>query len=108
MLYVPLFKHFSSINKGIIFSWCESKVLSYSNSQMVPGVWNNTTQKLFADGIGREHGIEITIMESSGPQLIEYVEHSMGDLQKLSTMTNNYSRGGILKYQDALFNTAKG
>lgn len=75
---------------------------------MVPGVWNNTTEKLFADGIGRENGFEVIIMESSGPHSTEYIDHSMGDTQKLITMTNNSLRDEILKYQDASFDTAKG
>lgn len=105
---VPIFKHFSIINKETVFSWCESKILSHSSSQMVPGVWNNTTEKLFADGIGRENGFEVIIMESSGPHSTEYIDHSMGDTQKLIAMTNNSLRDEILKYQDASFDTAKG
>ncbi|KAG2210573.1 hypothetical protein INT47_002515 [Mucor saturninus] len=104
---VPIFKHFTIINKEIVFSWCESKVLSHSNSQMVPGVWNNTTEKLFADGIGRENGFEVIIMESSGPHSTEHIDHSMGDTQKLITMASNSLRDEILKYQDASFDTAK-
>jgi hypothetical protein len=75
---------------------------------MVPEVWNNTAEKLFADGIGRENGFEVIIMESSGPYSIEYIDHSMEDTQKLITMTNNSLRDEILKYQDASFDTAKG
>ncbi|KAG0779055.1 hypothetical protein G6F22_010859 [Rhizopus arrhizus] len=86
---------------------CESKVLSHSSSQMVPGVWNNTAEKLFADGIGRENGFEVIIVESSGPYSIEYIDYSMEDTQKLITKTNNSLRDEILKYQDASFNSAK-
>ncbi|KAI8063989.1 hypothetical protein BDF21DRAFT_446209 [Thamnidium elegans] len=94
---VPIFNHFSIINKEIVFS-----------CQMVPGVWNNTTEKLFADGIGRENGFEIIIMELSGPHSTEYIDRSMRDTQKLITMTSNSLRDEILKYQDASFDTAKG
>lgn len=75
---------------------------------MVPGVWNNTAEKLFADGIGRENGFEVIIVESSGPYSIEYIDYSMEDTQKLITKTNNSLRDEILKYQDASFNSAKG
>ncbi|EIE82629.1 hypothetical protein G6F55_000995 [Rhizopus delemar] len=105
---VPLFKHFSTMNKGVIFSWCESLVLSHGKSQIIPGVWNNTTEKLFADGVGRQDGFEIVIMESSGPFLTENIEHSVDDTWKLITMTTNSLRNEILKYQDASIETAKG
>lgn len=74
----------------------------------LPGVWNNTTEKLFADGIGCENGFEVTIIESSGPYSVEYIDHSMGDTQKLITMPTNSLRDEILKYQDASFDTAEG
>ncbi|KAI9005467.1 hypothetical protein CLU79DRAFT_806723 [Phycomyces nitens] len=105
---VPIFKHFSIMNNEVIFSWCESMVLSHSNSQMVPGVWNNTPEKLFADGLGRKDGFEIIIMESSRPYSVENIDHSMGDTWKLITMTTNSLRTEILKYQDASIETVKG
>ncbi|KAI9265471.1 hypothetical protein EDC94DRAFT_693140 [Helicostylum pulchrum] len=73
---VPVFKHFFSINKGVIFSWCESMVLSHSKSQTVFGVRNNPTEKRFADGIARNGESEVIIMESSGPFSEEYTDHS--------------------------------
>jgi hypothetical protein len=60
-------------------------VLANHQSQVIPGIWNNTTEKLYADGIARKNGFEIIIMESSGPFAVEYVEHSMGDTWKLSS-----------------------
>lgn len=87
---------------------CESLVLSHGKSQIIPGVWNNTTEKLFADGVGRQDGFEIVIMESSGPFLTENIEHSVDDTWKLITMTTNSLRNKILKYQDASIETAKG
>ena len=40
-------------------------MLSNANSQIIPGVWNNTTERLFADGVGHKDGFEVIIMESS-------------------------------------------
>lgn len=74
---------------------------------MVSGVWNNTTEKLFADGIARSNSFEVVIMESSGSYATEYIEHSMEDTQKSITMSVNSLRNEILKFQDASFNTAK-
>ncbi|KAI9032749.1 hypothetical protein CLU79DRAFT_802028 [Phycomyces nitens] len=75
---VPIFKHFCIMNKGFIFS-----------CQIIPGVWNSTTERLFVDGVGRKDGFEVLIMESSGPFSTEYSDHSLEDTWKLMTMTTN-------------------
>lgn len=82
-------------------------MLSHANSQVIPGVWNNSTEKLFEDGVGRKDGFEVVIMESSGPFPTEYIDHSLEDTWKLITMTNNSLHNEILKYQNASFETAK-
>ncbi|RCH91250.1 hypothetical protein CU097_008155 [Rhizopus azygosporus] len=56
-------------------------MLSHIKSHMIPGVWNNPTERLFADGIG-----------------CEYVNNH----------DNQFYRNEILKYQDASIETAKG
>ncbi|KAG1173614.1 hypothetical protein G6F46_004492 [Rhizopus delemar] len=89
---IPIFKHFCIMNKGFIFSWCESKMLSHANSQVIPRVWNNSTEMLFADGVGRKDAFEVVIMESSGPFSTEYIDHSLEDTWKLITMTSNSLR----------------
>lgn len=83
-------------------------MLSHNKSQVIPGVWNNTTGKLFSDGVGRKDGFEVIIMESSGPYSTEYIDHSVEDTWKLIIMTTNALRNEILKYQDASIETAKG
>ncbi|CAO3700431.1 unnamed protein product [Rhizopus stolonifer] len=105
---IPLFKHFCIMNEGFIFSWCESMMLSHNKSQVIPGVWNNTAEKLFSDGVGRKDGFEVIIMESSGPYSIEHIDHSVEDTWKLIILTTNSLRNEILKYQDASIETAKG
>ncbi|KAL7330694.1 hypothetical protein PS15p_205602 [Mucor circinelloides] len=50
-------------------------MLSHANSQVIPGVWDNSTEKLFADGVGRK--------ESSGPFSTECIDHSLEDTCKL-------------------------
>lgn len=82
-------------------------MLSHANSQVIPRVWNNSTEMLFADGIGRKDAFEVVIMESSGPFSTEYIDHSLEDTWKLITMTSNSLRNEILKYQNASFETAK-
>lgn len=82
-------------------------MLSHANSQVILGVWNNSTEMLFADGVGRKDGFEVVIMESSGPFSTEYIDHSLEDTWKLITMTSNSLRNEILKYQNASFETAK-
>lgn len=77
-------------------------------SLVVPGVWNDPTENIFVDGLGRKDGFTVIIMESSGPFSAEYVEHSIGDTWKLITMTTNSLRDEILKYQDASLETVKG
>ncbi|KAG1319112.1 hypothetical protein G6F62_012008 [Rhizopus arrhizus] len=67
-------------------------MLSHNKSQVIPGVWNNTTEKLFSDGVGRKDGFEVIVME--------YLEAYNFD--------NNSLRNEILKYQDASIETAKG
>lgn len=62
-------------------------MLSHNKSQIIPGVWNNTTEKLFSDGVGRKDGFEVIVMESSGPYSVEYVEHSIEDTWKLIILT---------------------
>ncbi|CEP07792.1 hypothetical protein [Parasitella parasitica] len=104
---IPIFKHFCIMNKGFIFGWCDSNMLSLANSQVTPGVWNNSTERLFADGVERKDGFEVVIMESSGPFSTEYIDHSLEDTWKLITMTSNSLRNEILKYQNASFETAK-
>lgn len=74
----------------------------------LPGIWNNTTKKLFAVGIGRKDSFEVTIMESLGPLFVEDVEHSVDDTWNLVTMTTNSLRNEILKYQAASIETAIG
>ncbi|KAG0938477.1 hypothetical protein G6F57_006685 [Rhizopus arrhizus] len=66
-------------------------MLSHNKSQVIPGVWNNTTEKLFSDGVGRKDGFEVIVME--------YLEAYNFD--------NNSLRNEILKYQDANIETAK-
>ncbi|KAG1140089.1 hypothetical protein G6F38_009376 [Rhizopus arrhizus] len=67
-------------------------MLSHNKSQIIPGVWNNTTEKLFSDGVGRKDGFEVIIME--------YLETHNPD--------NNSLRNEILMYQDASIETVKG
>ncbi|KAI9478199.1 MAG: hypothetical protein EXX96DRAFT_650552 [Benjaminiella poitrasii] len=74
---------------------------------MIPGVWNNITEKLFADGLGCRDGFEVIVLESSSPYSVEYVDHSIGDIWKLIITTTNSLRNNIVKYQDASFSTAK-
>ncbi|KAG1204129.1 hypothetical protein G6F70_000785 [Rhizopus microsporus] len=83
-------------------------MLSYSKSQMIPGVWNNTTERLFADGVGCGDGFEVIIMESSGPLFTEDIDHFIEDTWKLITMTTNSLRNEILEYQDASIEAVKG
>ncbi|KAI9283179.1 hypothetical protein BY458DRAFT_428300, partial [Sporodiniella umbellata] len=45
----------------------------------IPGIWNNTTEKLFTNGIGRENELDIVTMESSGPYSTKYIGHFMRD-----------------------------
>lgn len=61
---------------------CESLVLSHGIRQIIFGVSNNTTEKLFADGVGRKDDFEIVIMESSGPFLVENIGRSVDDTWK--------------------------
>lgn len=82
-------------------------MLSHKKSQVIPGVWNNTTEKLFSDGVGRKDGFEVIIMESSGPYSVENIEHSVEDTSKLIILTTNSLRNEILQYQDASIVTAK-
>ncbi|KAG2191729.1 hypothetical protein INT47_004168 [Mucor saturninus] len=107
----PVFKHFcinaNSREKRLIFSWCESMMMSHKKSQVIPGVWNNTTEKLFSDGVGRKDGFEVIIMESSGPYSTENIDHSVEDTSKLITLTTDSLRNEILQYQDASIETAK-
>ena len=62
-------------------------MLSHNKSQVITGVWNNTTEKLFSDGVGRKDGFEVIVMESSGPYSVEYIEHSVEDTWKLIILT---------------------
>ncbi|EIE88006.1 hypothetical protein RO3G_12717 [Rhizopus delemar RA 99-880] len=57
----------------------------------LPGIWNNTTKKLFAVGIGRKDSFEVTIMESLGPLFVEDVEHSVDDTWNLDSRTSMMS-----------------
>ncbi|RCH95699.1 hypothetical protein CU097_014347 [Rhizopus azygosporus] len=75
---------------------------------MIPGVWNNTTERLFADGVGCGDGFEVIIMESSGPLFTEDIDHFIEDTWKLITMTTNSLRNEILEYQDASIEAVKG
>ncbi|KAI9344459.1 hypothetical protein BD770DRAFT_397580 [Pilaira anomala] len=102
---VPIFKHFSIINKEVLFSWCESVVSSHTHSQAIPGVWSNLSEKLFSDGVARTSGAEVIIMESSGSYSRENVEHSLGDTSKLVTLMTNSLRSEILRYQNASIST---
>ncbi|KAI9355768.1 hypothetical protein BD770DRAFT_411541 [Pilaira anomala] len=77
------------MNEGFIFS-----------CQVIPGVWNNTTEKLFSDGLGRKDGFEVIIMESSGPYSTENIDHSVEDTSKLIILTTNSLRNEILQYQE--------
>lgn len=81
-------------------------MLSHAKSQIIPGVWNNNTERLFADDVGRKDGFEVVIMESSDPFATEYIDHSLEDTWKIITMTSNSLRNEILKYQTASFTTA--
>ncbi|CAO3658845.1 unnamed protein product [Rhizopus microsporus] len=65
---------------------------------MIPGVWNNTTERLFADGVGCGDGFEVIIMESSGPLFTEDIDHFIEDTWK----------NEILEYQDASIEAVKG
>ncbi|KAI9253568.1 hypothetical protein BY458DRAFT_559025 [Sporodiniella umbellata] len=95
------------MNKGFIFSWCKSKTLSHANSQVIPNVWNSSTERLFADGVGCKNGFKVVIMESSGSFSTEYTDHSLQDTWKLIIMTSNSLRNEILKYQNVSSDTAK-
>ena len=74
---------------------------------MAPGVWNNATNKLYADGLGRAANVDRAIMESSSGYAFEKVEHTMDDTLKLVMMTTDSLRTELLKYQDAKCETAK-
>lgn len=40
-------------------------VLSHSKSQIIPDTWKNDTDKLFAEGVGRNGDTEMVLMEFS-------------------------------------------
>ncbi|KAG2220813.1 hypothetical protein INT45_004474 [Circinella minor] len=105
---VPMFKYLATTSNLLVFSWCESLVHSHLQSQVVPGVWNNTTNKLFADGLGRCEGFDIIIMESSGGYEKENLNHSMDDTWKLIMMLTDSLRQELIKCQDAKYEDAKG
>jgi hypothetical protein len=67
---------------------------------MIPGVWNNSTENYFTDGIARTSGSEVFVIESSGPYDVEYIEHFLGDTWKLIKLMANPLRDEILKMQD--------
>lgn len=56
---------------------------------MILGVWNNTTERFFADGIGCEYGFEVIIMEPAEPFFTEDIDHSIEDIWKLINMATN-------------------
>lgn len=41
--------------------------ISYAKSQIISAVWNNNTESLFADNVGRENEFEVVIIKSSNP-----------------------------------------
>ena len=59
---------------------------NHLQSQLVPGVWNNTANKLFADGLERCEEFDIILIESLGGYEKENLNYSMGDTWKLIMM----------------------
>ncbi|KAG2227189.1 hypothetical protein INT45_008433 [Circinella minor] len=104
---VPIFKYMAVTNNLIVFSWCESLVKTHCNSQIVPGIWKNTTKKLFADGLGRNNDCDIIVMESSSGYSKENIDHSMEDTWKLILMMTDSLRNELMKYQGAKFTDAQ-
>lgn len=82
-------------------------VVSHNKSQIIPGIWKNDTDKLFADGVGRDGDSEMVLMESSSCYSAEKIDHTMSDTWKLIMMSTDSLRMELLKYQDGSFDTAK-
>ncbi|KAI8330033.1 hypothetical protein BD560DRAFT_303337, partial [Blakeslea trispora] len=80
---VPLFKYLGASDQ-VVFSWCEDYAQSNQENQRDPGIWLNTKNNIFSDGIGRMNMHEERIfMESSSNFQTEDFEHSIGDTYKI-------------------------
>ncbi|CAO3699389.1 unnamed protein product [Rhizopus stolonifer] len=68
----------------VVFSWCEDHARSNQENQRDPGIWLNSKNNIFSDGIGRTNIQQETIfMESSSSFQMEDFEHSIGDTYKI-------------------------
>ncbi|KAI8085779.1 uncharacterized protein B0P05DRAFT_466409 [Gilbertella persicaria] len=80
---VPLFKYLGASDQ-VVFSWCEDHAKSNQENQRDPGIWLNSKNNFFSDGIGRtDIQQEKIFMESSSSFQVEDFEHSIGDTYKL-------------------------
>lgn len=87
---------------------CEDYARAHGSSQIIPGVWTNTTLKYFSDGIGRVDGNEKLFMESSSSFCKENIQHTLGDSFKLISLMTSTLNTSIRSYLDCKMSTASG
>ncbi|KAI9252260.1 hypothetical protein EDC94DRAFT_588329 [Helicostylum pulchrum] len=90
---VPIFRHFSLINKNISFSWCESVVSSHTHSQTVSDVWSNASEKLFSDGVARTSEAKVIVRSRLVHMLVKtlFIPLMINSLQSESLRYQNAS-----------------
>ncbi|KAG2212943.1 hypothetical protein INT45_010391 [Circinella minor] len=102
-----MFKYLLETNGLVYFSWCEVYVASHAKNQIVPGLWQNETTRLFADGIGCQDKSEVILMESFSGFPEERMDPSIGDTWKLIRMTTDSLCNMLTKFQDSSIETSK-
>ncbi|KAI7855069.1 hypothetical protein BDC45DRAFT_556577 [Circinella umbellata] len=91
---VPMFKYLATTGNLLVLSWCESLVHSHLQSQVVAGVWNNTTNKLFADMLTLH--MELLIQKTLKTLLKRQHDHLV-DVNQKETVRFCLQNSGILE-----------
>lgn len=85
---------------------CEDFAQSNQENQRDPGIWLNSKNNIFSDGIGRTNiQQEKIFMESSSSFQLEDFEHSIGDTYKLVESMSSSLHTMLRRKQDCKFSS---
>ncbi|KAI9032794.1 hypothetical protein CLU79DRAFT_728014 [Phycomyces nitens] len=107
-VFIPLLKIFSVWSSNVSFVWCEKKLPNTNNIWLIDVKYKKSNIKThLLDEIGSLpcHDIPILVMESSGYNTTEDVEHKLDDSLKNLKSGTDWIKDIILRYKRASFTT---
>ncbi|KAK4518103.1 Cytoplasmic and mitochondrial histidine tRNA synthetase [Mucor velutinosus] len=107
--FVPIFKYFGNFTKTLAFVWCEKQLNANAVWYMMTDYKKTGLNKKFVDGVGLTYDTLISslIIESSGYNEKENVEHMLGDTLKNLKNATDCLKHLISEYKAASYTTFK-